>query len=80
MTSTNKYELHSPWYFAIVQMSAGQGPGFPCRTTSCEYMPPQELSSNFSQTYDQPPIPGPAVMASVPGISDAALPLRYGGV
>ena len=28
VTSTNKYELHDPWVFAIMQMSAGLGPGF----------------------------------------------------
>ena len=28
VTSTNKYELHSPWQFTIGQMSKGRGPGF----------------------------------------------------
>ena len=28
MTLTRKYELHDPWDFSIMQMSAGQGPGF----------------------------------------------------
>lgn len=28
MTSTNKYEVHDPWYLIITQMAVGLGPGF----------------------------------------------------
>lgn len=28
VTSTNKYEVHDPWYLTITQMAVGLGPGF----------------------------------------------------
>lgn len=80
MTLTENRDLGTPWQFTIGQMSKGQGPGFISLDLSCAHLPEPEPSRTFSQTYDQPPLPGPAVMASVPRTSDAALPPRYGGV